>query len=270
MPTPPAVLCIAGFDPSAGAGIVADAKTCAALGVYAATAITALTVQSTRGVREVDPVDPAFLGRQIEALLEDLPIRAIKIGMLCAPEAARVVAQALAARPELPAVLDPVAAASSGASFWQRGLREVLLAELLPRCALVTPNLPEAAILLGTGADAVARAPLSAAQELLALGARAVLLKGGHGTGPEAVDLLVSPCGVLELRSPRISTRNDHGTGCTLSSAIASELARGAALDEAVRRAKRFLDAALRGAVAWDLGRGRGPLAHFDAQRGGS
>lgn len=265
MVSPPAVLCIAGFDPSAGAGIIADAKTCAALGVYAATAVTALTVQNTCGVREVRPVEPAFLARQIEALLEDLPIRVVKIGMLCEAEAARVVASSIAAHPELPAVLDPVAAASSGAAFWRDGLREVLLSELLPRCAVITPNLPEAATLLGTDAEAVTRDPRRAARELLARGARAVLLKGGHGSGPEAVDLLVSADGELEFRSARITTRNDHGTGCTLSSAIASLLARGAPLDEAVRRAKRFLDAALRGAVEWRLGSGRGPLAHFEA-----
>ncbi|MBL8900926.1 MAG: bifunctional hydroxymethylpyrimidine kinase/phosphomethylpyrimidine kinase [Planctomycetes bacterium] len=263
MPTPPAVLCIAGLDPSAGAGIVADAKTCAALGVYAATAVTALTVQSTRGVFLVQPVEAEFLGRELDALLDDFSFAAIKIGMLCEPAAVARVAVALRRVPELPVVLDPVAAASSGARFWSAGLREALFAELFPLCALLTPNLPEAAVLLGRTAEEIEADPAGACGALRLLGPRAVLLKGGHRRERDAVDLLDEAGELVELRAERIETRNSHGTGCTLSSAIAAELACGAPLVEAVRRAKRFVEEGLRGARDWQLGSGSGPLAHF-------
>ncbi|MBK9385377.1 MAG: bifunctional hydroxymethylpyrimidine kinase/phosphomethylpyrimidine kinase [Planctomycetes bacterium] len=263
MPTPPSVLCIAGFDPSAGAGIVADAKTCAALGVYAATAMTALTVQNTRGVQLVQPVEADLLSRQLAALIDDFAFRAVKIGMLCEPEAAACVAKALRRLPGIPAVLDPVAAATSGARFWGPGLREVLLTELLPLCAILTPNLPEAAALLQRSTEEIEADPAGACAALRSLGAQAVLLKGGHRSERDAVDLLDDEGRLLELRGERIETRNAHGTGCTLSSAIAAELACGLPLEGAVRRAKRFVAEGLRGARDWRLGGGRGPLAHF-------
>jgi hydroxymethylpyrimidine/phosphomethylpyrimidine kinase len=266
MATPPAVLCIAGFDPSAGAGVVADAKTCAALGVYAATVVTALTVQSTRGVFLVRSVEAELLARQIDALLEDIRFRAIKIGMLCEPAAVSVVASALRRCEGVPAVLDPVAGPTSGAAFWGSGLRERLVADLLPLCALVTPNLPEAAALLGTDVGSIEEDPPGACRALRALGAPAVLLKGGHRLGPEAVDLLDVGGELHELRAARVETTNTHGTGCTLSAAIAAELACGADLPRASRQAKQFLQSALQGAQDWRLGAGPGPLAHFKAR----
>jgi hydroxymethylpyrimidine/phosphomethylpyrimidine kinase len=269
MPTPPSVLCIAGLDPSAGAGIVADAKTCAALGVYAATAVTALTVQSTRGVQLVQPVEAELIARQLAALIDDLAFGAIKIGMLCETAAAACIAAALRRLPGVPVVLDPVAAATSGARFWGPGLREALIAELLPRCALLTPNLPEAAALLERSTDEIESDPAAACAALRQLGPRAVLLKGGHRKERDAVDLLDDGGRLLELRGERIETQNSHGTGCTLSSAIAAELACGLPLEEAARRAKRFVAEGLSGARDWRLGGGRGPLAHFRARTAG-
>lgn len=265
MPTPPAVLCLAGFDPSGGAGVLADAKTCAARGAYAATVITALTIQNTMGVSALQPLSPTWILKQADALLDDIEFGAIKIGMLCEPAALEAVVRILKRIPEVPVVLDPVAASSSGAAFWSAGMRERMIAELFPLCALITPNLVEASVFLGREESALAEDPGAAASALRELGARAVLLKGGHARSNEATDVLETELERHFFSAPRLSTANTHGTGCTLSSAIAAELAHGADLVDAVRSAKHYLQAAMQSAADWNLGKGHGPLDHFHA-----
>jgi hydroxymethylpyrimidine/phosphomethylpyrimidine kinase len=256
-------LTIAGSDSSGGAGIQADLKTFAALGVYGASAITALTAQNTQGVDAVLVVPPDFVARQIKTVARDLDLRVVKIGMLATSEIIEAVAEQLKALPEVPVVLDPVMVAASGDALLDEDAIETLRALLLPRASLITPNLPEAAKLLGVE-DAMDEGEMRAqAEALRALGPRAVLIKGGHADSSDAVDILVDEEGELPLKAPRIETRNTHGTGCTLSSAIAAELAKGASLREAVTRAKAYVTAALRRADELHIGKGRGPVHHF-------
>jgi hydroxymethylpyrimidine/phosphomethylpyrimidine kinase len=258
----PRVLSIAGSDSGGGAGIQADLKTFAALGCFGMTAITALTAQNTCGVRAIHPVPPDMLRAQIDAVLDDIGADAVKIGMLHSPEIVRTVAQAIDRHQLQRVVFDPVMVATSGAKLIDDPAIAVLVAELFPRATLITPNLDEAALLVGrplTNTHDMAQA----AAELLARGARAVLLKGGHLTGDTVMDLLLQPSTEpLWLQAPRIATANTHGTGCTLSSAIAAHLALGATLAQAVQLARDFVRQALQAGASVKTGQGEGPLNH--------
>jgi hydroxymethylpyrimidine/phosphomethylpyrimidine kinase len=258
-------LTIAGSDSSGGAGIQADLKTFAALGVYGASAITALTAQNTQGVEAVLVVPPDFVARQIRVVARDLKVAAVKIGMLATSEVIEAVAGALETLPGVPVVLDPVMVAASGDVLLDEDAIETLRTVLLPRADLITPNLPEAAKLLGSSDAKDERAMSGQAAALRRLGAKAVLIKGGHAEGGKAVDILIDEAGELRLEAPRIKTSNTHGTGCTLSSAIAAELAKGASLRDAVSNAKAYVTAAIAAADTLDIGQGRGPVHHFHA-----
>jgi len=258
-------LTIAGSDSSGGAGIQADLKTFAALGVYGASAITALTAQNTQGVDAVLVVPPDFVARQIRVVARDLDIGAVKIGMLATSEIIEAVAEQLKALADVPIVLDPVMVAASGDVLLDEDAIDTLRTVLLPRATLITPNLPEAAKLLDGSEAKDEREMRAQAEALRGLGIQAVLIKGGHAEGAEAVDLLVDGEGELRLAAPRVATENTHGTGCTLSSAIAAELAKGASLRDAVTRAKAYVTEALRCADEIQVGKGRGPVHHFHA-----
>jgi hydroxymethylpyrimidine/phosphomethylpyrimidine kinase len=259
----PIALTIAGSDSSGGAGIEADLKTFSALGVYGATVITALTAQNTRGVCAIHAVPADFVGAQIDAVLSDLRVNAVKIGMLWQPEVIAAVAAGLARWRQENVVLDPVLAATSGDPLVAPSAREALKTVLLPCARLVTPNLLEAAALLDAPIADTEEAMREQGERLLALGPRAVLMKGGHGTGAQSIDLLIEPSSCMQLVADRITTHNGHGTGCTLSSAITAGLAKGLDLAESVRRAKGFVTAALAAADVLTVGSGRGPLHHF-------
>lgn len=256
------VLSIAGSDSGGGAGIQADLKTFSALGCYGMTAITALTAQNTQGVRAIHGVPPDMLRAQIDAVVEDIGVDAVKIGMLHAPEVVAVVVDAIR-RYRLPyVVLDPVMVATSGDRLMAEETVQVLVRDLFPLAAVVTPNLDEAALLLGRPIEGISALD-DAARALLTLGAPAVLLKGGHLPGNEVVDVLALPDGSLtHLSSSRIATHNGHGTGCTLSSAIASQLALGYALRDAVERARTYILGAIEAGAAVHTGKGHGPLNH--------
>ena len=258
----PRVLSIAGSDSGGGAGIQADLKTFSALGCFGMTAITAITAQNTCGVRAIHAVPVEVLRDQIDAVVEDIGVDAVKIGMLHSPEVVRTVAQAIA-RHQLPhVVFDPVMVATSGAKLIDDPAIAVLVAELFPRAALITPNLDEAGLLVGRTLTNVADM-LPAAQTLLARGARAVLLKGGHLSGDAVVDLLLrSDVDPVWMQAPRIDTANTHGTGCTLSSAVAAHLAQGHGLTEAVQRARSFVRAALQAGASVRNGQGSAALNH--------
>jgi hydroxymethylpyrimidine/phosphomethylpyrimidine kinase len=254
------VLIVAGSDSGGGAGIQADIKAVTMLGAFAATAITALTAQNTEGVHGVLPIDPAFIRQQMEVVLDDIGADAIKTGMLHDAAVIDTVAAVVAERAAaIPLVLDPVMAAKGGAPLIQADAVDALKSRLLPRAAVLTPNLPEAEILCGRAITDVA-AMREAAQALLALGCGAVLLKGGHLDGDTVHDVLASGAGLAEWTSPRIATRHTHGTGCTLASAIAAGLAQGMAVAAAVERARDYVQRAIGSAPG--LGRGHGPLDH--------
>jgi hydroxymethylpyrimidine/phosphomethylpyrimidine kinase len=257
---------IAGSDSGGGAGIQADLKTFAALGVYGATIITALTAQNTRGVTAIFDVPGGFIGAQIDAVFSDLDVGAIKIGMLSQVPAIEAVAEGLKRHKAKNIVLDPVLVAGSGAQLLADEAIELLRRELISRALVVTPNLPEAAALTGASLARNEREMEVQAREILALGARNVLIKGGHGDGPESVDLLIGQGEVVRLSAKRIATRNTHGTGCTLSSAIAAGLAKGLDLIAAVREAKTYVTAAIAAADQLQIGHGDGPLHHFHSQ----
>jgi hydroxymethylpyrimidine/phosphomethylpyrimidine kinase len=261
----PRVLSIAGSDSGGGAGIQADLKTFSALGCYGMTAITAITAQNTQGVRAIHGVPPDTLKAQIDAVLKDIGADAVKIGMLHAPEMVRVVAQALRHFKLKNVVLDTVMVATSGDRLMAPQTVAVLVNELFPLAAVITPNLDEAELLLGRKIEGIADLE-PAAHELLALGAQAVLLKGGHLAGDEVVDVLLQPgLPVLRLASARIPSRNVHGTGCTLSSAIAAHLALGLDLREAVSRAREYILGAIAAGAGVQTGHGHGPLNHGHA-----
>lgn len=260
----PIALTIAGSDSGGGAGIQADLKTFSALGVYGASVITALTAQNTRAVTMVEPASPAMIAAQIAAVFDDLDIRALKLGMLGGPEAITTVADALDGR-DLPVVLDPVMVAKSGDRLLPSDALEALREALVPRAALLTPNLPEAADLLGRDAAQDEAEMISQGHALRAMGAQAVLMKGGHAAGAECVDLLITEAKVTRLSAKRIDTRNTHGTGCTLSAAIAAGLAQGMGLEDAVRRAHGYLHRAIAMADTLTIGSGHGPVHHFHA-----
>jgi hydroxymethylpyrimidine/phosphomethylpyrimidine kinase len=256
------VLTIAGSDSGGGAGIQADLKTFAALGCYGMSAITALTAQNTVGVQGIHAVPASFLKAQIQSVMDDIGVDALKIGMLHEPGIVEVVAWAIDHYNIGQVVLDPVMVATSGDRLIAQETVQILVRELFPRVTVVTPNLDEAQLLLGQPI-ANAHALEAAAQGLLAMGAKAVLLKGGHLVGDEVVDLLVQANGpTRRLASSRIPSRNVHGTGCTLSSAIASHLALGHGLEEAVVLARTFILSAIEQGAQVQTGRGHGPLNH--------
>lgn len=256
------VLTIAGSDSGGGAGIQADLKTFAALGCYGMSAITALTAQNTVGVQSIHAVPAPFLKAQIQSVMDDIGVDALKIGMLHEPGIVEVVAWAIDHYKIRQVVLDPVMVATSGDRLIAQETVQVLVRELFPRVTVVTPNLDEAQLLLGQPI-ANARALDAAAQGLLAMGAKAVLLKGGHLASDEVVDVLVKAQGpTRRLASPRIPSRNVHGTGCTLSSAIAGHLALGHGLEDAVVQARTFILSAIEHGAQVQTGQGHGPLNH--------
>jgi hydroxymethylpyrimidine/phosphomethylpyrimidine kinase len=259
----PIALTIAGSDSSGGAGIQADLKTFAALEVYGASVITALTAQNTQGVHAIHPVPPAFVTAQMDAVFDDLDVKAVKIGMVGELSTIEAIAAALSRFKPAHVVLDPVMVATSGDRLLSADAVAGLRRDLFPLASLVTPNLPEAAALLGEPIARDEAAIAGQGRRLIAIGARAVLIKGGHGQGAESVDYFLCGDDVVALAAPRLSTKNTHGTGCSLSSAIAANLARGERLEEAVRGAKAWITAAIAAADRLEVGHGHGPVHHF-------
>lgn len=264
--TTPIALTIAGSDSSGGAGIQADLKTFSALGVYGASVIAALTAQNTKGVTAIHDVPADFIAAQIDAVFSDLDVRAVKIGMLSQVAAIEAVAKGLDRHAAQNIVLDPVMVATSGDRLLAANAVEAMRKLLIPRALVITPNLPEAAALLGASVAHGEKDMEAQARALLKLGTQAVLIKGGHGDAPESVDLLVDAKGVTRLAARRIATANTHGTGCTLSSAIAAGLAKGLDLATAARAAKAYVTDAIAAADTLEIGHGHGPLHHFYAQ----
>ena len=258
-------LTIAGSDSSGGAGIQADIKTFSALGVYGASVITALTAQNTRGVDEVMAVPPEFVLAQMRAVASDLKVGGIKIGMLATRDVIEAVTEGLDAFPSVPVVLDPVMVATSGDPLLDVEAIDQLRSKLVPRADIITPNLREAAVLLGEPDESRERWMEGRAERLHALGCDAVLLTGGESDAETALDIFVDDDGVQRIEAPRVETNNTHGTGCTLSSAIAAELAKGASLDRAVKMAKLYVTAAIMAADEIAVGEGAGPVHHFHA-----
>jgi hydroxymethylpyrimidine/phosphomethylpyrimidine kinase len=259
----PVALTIAGSDSSGGAGIQADLKTFAAFGVYGASVITALTAQNTRAVSGVHPVPADFVTAQLDAVFDDLEIAAVKIGMVGELATIAAIADALSRRKPKHVVLDPVMVATSGDRLLSADAVSALRERLIPLASLITPNLPEAAALLEEPVASDETAIASQGERLLALGARAVLIKGGHGQGRESIDYLFSGGDMIALPAPRILTKNTHGTGCSLSSAIAAGLAKGKTLEQAVRDAKAWITDAIAAADRLGVGHGHGPIHHF-------
>jgi hydroxymethylpyrimidine/phosphomethylpyrimidine kinase len=258
---PPIILSIAGSDSSGGAGIQADIKTAAALGVYAATAITAVTVQNTEGVRGILPVPAHTVKAQIEAVMDDVAVDAVKTGMLGSPETVRAVAEAVDKyRPRF-VVIDPVMVSTSGHTLATEETAAAIRELLFPRATLITPNIDEAKQFTGTAIRTVEEM-IEVGKKLIGMGCNAVLMKGGHLAGEQLEDVLLHNRQLLHYKGQRINTRNTHGTGCTLSSAIACYLALNNDLKTAVGLAKLYLAEALQGAALWELGRGHGPVNH--------
>ncbi|WFU43757.1 bifunctional hydroxymethylpyrimidine kinase/phosphomethylpyrimidine kinase [Bradyrhizobium sp. CB82] len=259
----PTALTIAGSDSSGGAGIQADLKTFAALGVYGASAITALTAQNTKGVTGIHAVPADFVTAQIDAVFSDLDVGAVKIGMVAQAASIDAIASSLIRWSPRHVVLDPVMVASSGDRLLAAEAVEALRKELIPLASVITPNLPEAAALLDEPVAVSGAGIESQGRRLLTLGCRAVLIKGGHGQGAESIDYLVTADGATALAAPRVATQNTHGTGCSLSSAVAAGLAKGEDLATAVRNAKAWLSAAIAAADRFSVGHGHGPIHHF-------
>jgi hydroxymethylpyrimidine/phosphomethylpyrimidine kinase len=258
-------LTIAGSDSSGGAGIQADLKTFSALGVYGASVITALTAQNTLGVQGIHNAPPSFVVQQIQSVLSDLDVRAIKIGMLSNTAIIKAVAGVLAMHRHIPVVLDPVMVAASGDALLEADAIVALRTCLLPLAAIITPNLPEASLLCGLPVARHEDQVIEQGRQLLAQGASSVLVKGGHAEGAESTDVLIAPGLLRRYSAPRIATRNVHGTGCTLSSAIAAGLAKGLPLVEAVAVAKTYITAAIAASSELAVGKGHGPAHHFHA-----
>ncbi|MDT1062690.1 bifunctional hydroxymethylpyrimidine kinase/phosphomethylpyrimidine kinase [Paracoccus sp. CPCC 101403] len=268
----PIALTIAGSDSGGGAGIQADLKSFSALGVFGASVITAITAQNTRTVAAVEAVSPAMVVAQIDAVFGDLDIRAIKIGMLGGPDVITAVAERLRALLEtnpIPVVLDPVMVAKSGDALLPEDSVAALRDQLIPLATVLTPNLPEAARLLGLAPAVTPGQMAEQGHALSRLGAAHVLMKGGHAEGETCTDLLIGPH-PLTLTAPRLATRNTHGTGCSLSSGIAAGLAQGMTVPEAVTRAHRWLQGAIAAADDLSVGLGHGPVHHFHALWGRS
>lgn len=259
----PVALTIVGSDSGGGAGIQADLKTFSALGVYGASAITAVTAQNTQGVKSIQPVAPEVVKDQLRAVFDDFHIDAVKIGMLDKAVAADIVAHAIDLYQPRTVILDPVMISTSGCRLIEDETIGAIIHELFPRATLVTPNIDEAEYLSGMPIRNEEEMG-TAAQKLLALGCRCVLMKGGHLEGEEMADILFTHDDVpLRLAVPAIRTQNTHGTGCTLSSAIAAYMALGKELPDAVRAAKDYITAALRAGADVKTGHGHGPLDHF-------
>lgn len=259
------VLVIAGSDSGGGAGIQADIKAITALGAYAATAITAITAQNTLGVHSVHPVPAEMIEAQIRVVLDDIGADAIKIGMLGDAATVTLVARLLEEWPDIPVVLDPVMTAKGGQALLEQSATQTLKALLIPRAALLTPNAPEAEMLTGLSietSDDLRRA----GEVLLAMGASAVLMKGGHIAGDRVTDVLMTPAGETTFEGPRIDSRHTHGTGCTLASACAAGIAQGLDMDRAIARAWAYTAEAIRRAPGF--GAGHGPLDHAWVFRG--
>ncbi len=249
------VLSIAGSDPCGGAGIQADLKTFSALGCYGMAAITALTAQNTQGVTGVHELPAAFVAQQIETIFVDVRVDAVKIGMAGSPETITAIAGVLKKYKPQFIVLDPVMISQSGHKLLSDEAVDTLKREFIPLATIITPNIPEAEVLLDTkNVDA---------KDLLKIGAHAVLLKGGHGDGPDSTDIYADAHKVHEFKTPRLHTRNNHGTGCTLSSAIACYLAKGLNLEDSCSAAKNYITEALRHSEKLSVGHGHGPVHHF-------
>ena len=265
-PNPPVAMTIAGSDSGGGAGIQADLKTFAALGVFGTSAVTALTAQNTTDVSGVHTVPPEFVVAQISMILDDLPVAAVKTGMLATAPILTAVAS-LAASGRLPnLVVDPVMVSSTGARLLDLNAERAYMELLLPHALVATPNVREAEVLLGRHITTLAEQH-TAAEELAMLGPKVIVLKGGHAvsdTPSEAVDVVVADGQVTELRAPRVPTANNHGSGCSFASAIAALLARNVPIDQAVAEAKRYVWRAVNGGQHWTLGSGHGPLDHFN------
>ncbi|HXW35308.1 MAG TPA: bifunctional hydroxymethylpyrimidine kinase/phosphomethylpyrimidine kinase [Acidimicrobiales bacterium] len=256
---PAVALTIAGSDSGGGAGLQADLRTFAAHRVFGTCAVTAITAQHTSAVLAVEPIDPRLVDLQITAVLDDLPVAAVKTGMLATTETVRSVARRAAAGDLPHLVVDPVLFASTGRPLLESEGPRTYVDELIPHALVVTPNLREAQALTGIGIDNVEHM-IDAAKKLADLGATTVVVKGGHLGGDSAPDVVVHEGEVTLLEVARIETVNDHGTGCTLSASIAAQLALGEEPSGAVRNAKNYVTDAIRGAVDWSLGSGRGPL----------
>lgn len=259
----PIGLTIAGSDSSGGAGIQADLKTFSALGVYGTSVITAVTAQNTQAVTAVHEIPNNIVAAQIDAVFNDLNVGAVKIGMLATSEIIHTVTACLKDK-KVPVVLDPVMIAKSGDALLENEAIETLRKHLLPLATLLTPNLPEAAVLLGAKDATTIEQMEKQGRNLLAMGPKAVLMKGGHAEGADCVDLLITADGsLLELHAPRIDTKNTHGTGCTLSASTAAGLAKDLSLDEAMREAHSYLQGAIAAADGMGVGCGHGPVHHF-------
>ncbi|KQR69308.1 hydroxymethylpyrimidine/phosphomethylpyrimidine kinase [Rhizobium sp. Leaf384] len=255
-------LTIAGSDSGGGAGIQADIKTFSALETFATSVITAVTAQNTTGVTAVEDISSALIAAQMAAIFADMDVRALKIGMVSRAETIETIAAGLAGFAG-PVVLDPVMVATSGDRLLREEAIDALRTVLVPRAAIVTPNLPEAALLTGTPVAQDRTGMTQQAEAILKAGAGTVLIKGGHGDGPESVDLLFDGNSVRTFAAPRIATRNDHGTGCTLAAAITAHLARGYDIVEAISLSKTYLHQALEAGRGLSIGKGRGPVHHF-------
>lgn len=255
-------LTIAGSDSGGGAGMQADIKTFSALGVYGASVITAITAQNTKGVSAVEDISAPVIAAQMEAIFTDLKVDAVKIGVVSRVETIEVIADGLR-RFDVRPVLDPVMIATSGDRLLREEAIEALIGDLVPLSRIVTPNLPEAALLTGSPIATDRPAMVRQAETILRAGAGAVLVKGGHSRSADSTDLFFDGEELLELAAPRIETENDHGTGCTLAAAITANLAKGYSLKEAVGRAKTYLHDALSAGRDLRIGQGRGPVHHF-------
>lgn len=261
----PITLTIAGSDSGGGAGIQADIKTLSALGTYATSVITALTAQNTCEVRAIQDVPTKFIAEQIDCVCDDIKIDAVKIGMLGTPQVIRAVRQGLDRHGLNNVVLDPVMVAKSGDKLLADEAVDALRTELLARATIVTPNLPEAAVLLNESVVSSAEQMATQGERVLQLGAQAVLMKGGHAEGPQNTDVLLTPDTQSHYSHPHINTTNTHGTGCTLSSAIAAQLAHGHDLEAAVKLATDYIHEAIKAADTLNVGKGHGPVHHFHA-----
>jgi hydroxymethylpyrimidine/phosphomethylpyrimidine kinase len=262
--TTPIALTIAGSDSSGGAGIQADLKTFAAFGVYGASVITALTAQSTQGVAGIHNIPPDFVAAQIDAVFGDLEVGAVKIGMLAQLATVEAVAARLERWSPKHVVLDPVMVATSGHRLLEANAVGALRTKIIPLACLITPNLPEAAALLGEPVIASDQVAIeSQGRRLLAMGCKAVLIKGGHGSGSESIDYLFDDNGTIVLAAPRLASKNTHGTGCSLASAVAAGLAKGEGLESAIRNAKDWISGAISAGERFTAAKGRGPIHHF-------
>lgn len=257
------VLTIAGTDPTGGAGIQADIKTFSALGAYAMSAITAVVAQNTQGVRSFVSLEPEFVADQIDAVFDDVRVDAVKIGMVATARIAETIADRLRHHGATNIVLDPVMVAKSGDHLLEPDAVAAVLSELIPLSTVITPNLPEVGVLLGVEPDWTLAEMRERIVDLHRLGSQWVLLKGGHlGSDATSTDLLLGTGDILEFNADRITTSNDHGTGCTLSAAIAALLP-SFSIEDSARQAKRFVHRALSSSSKLDVGKGHGPLHHF-------